>query len=70
MGISRYTLSRLKEDIEAMFPVLKNADWRRVRKNREVRRSERVKERKGEDVSDAGMTDLPFVWGLVSLVEM
>ena len=44
-----------------MLPVLKKADWRRVRKKREVRRSVRVSDRKGDDESAVGTTGLPLV---------
>jgi hypothetical protein len=44
-GMRRYTDSREKEEMEAMFPVLKKADWRRKKKNREMRASERVRAR-------------------------
>jgi hypothetical protein len=47
----RYTLSREKEEIEAILPVLKKADWRRKKKKREMRASERVRERYDEDLS-------------------
>lgn len=43
--MSLYTLSRLKLLIEAMLPVLKNALWMRVRKKREMRKSEIVRGR-------------------------
>jgi len=42
-GMSRYTASRLKEEMDAMLPVEKKADWRRKRKKREVRREESVR---------------------------
>lgn len=61
MGTSRYTLSRLKEDTEATFPVLKKADWRSVRKKRETRASDKVSDLKGEDDNAAGTTGVPFV---------
>ena len=61
MGIRRATLSRLKEDTEATFPVLKKADWMRVRKNRETRASAKVSDLKGEDDKAAGTTCVPFV---------
>src|ERR1700760_4480806 len=60
-GINRFTLSKLKEDTDAMFPVLKNADWRSVRKNRDIRASVRVSDRKGEDDSAVGTTGAPLV---------
>lgn len=44
-GMRRYTLSSEKEETEAMFPVLKKADWRRKRKKREIRASDSVKAR-------------------------
>jgi len=72
MGIRRATLSRLKEDIEATFPVLKNADWRRARKNRETRASVAVSDRNGEDVKEAGRIGVPFsfaVDGIDAMVE-
>jgi hypothetical protein len=53
-GIIRLTLSRLKEEMEAMLPVLKKADWRSVRKNKEIRASVKVSERNGEEDKDAG----------------
>lgn len=59
-GISRDTDSSEKAEMEATFPVLKNADWRMVRKKRDVRRSERVRERNGEDVRDGGIFEPPF----------
>lgn len=67
MGIRRDTDSRLKAEMDATLPVEKNADWRRVRKKREVRASERVRERKGEDESEVGMAGIvcPFVADLV-----
>lgn len=61
MGMRRATESREKAEMEATFPVLKKADWRRVRKNREMRASERVRERKGDEVSDTGPAGAPFV---------
>ena len=42
MGMSRLTASSEKEDTEAMFPVLKKADWRRYSVKREGRMSEMV----------------------------
>lgn len=44
-GIRRYTASREKEEMEAMLPVLKKADWRRKRENREMRASANVSAR-------------------------
>lgn len=44
-GISRDTLSREKDETEAMLPVLKKADWRRKRKKRAIRASEMVRPR-------------------------
>lgn len=38
-GISRYTESSEKAEMEAMLPVEKKADWRRKRKKRAGRRS-------------------------------
>jgi hypothetical protein len=61
IGIRRYTLSRLNEDTDATFPVLKKADWRSVRKKRETRASDKVSDLKGEDDSAAGTTGVPFV---------
>jgi hypothetical protein len=63
IGTRRLTLSRLKADTAAMFPVLKNADWRSVRKKREIRASVNVRDRKGNDDSDAGTTAVPLVAG-------
>lgn len=40
-GMSRYTESSEKEEMEAMLPVEKKADWRRKRKKRAGRRSAR-----------------------------
>jgi hypothetical protein len=48
MGRRRETLSRLKEEMEAMLPVLKNADCKRTKKKRATRASWRVSGRKGE----------------------
>ena len=61
IGISRWTLSRLKDDTEATFPVLKNADCSRVRKIKETRASDNVSDRKGDDSNDAGITAFPFI---------
>lgn len=61
IGIRRETLSRLKDETEATFPVLKNADWSNVRKNNEVRASDKVRERNGEEERAGGTTGLPFV---------
>ena len=47
-----------------MFPVLKNADCRRVRKKSEIRASDRVSDRKGDDANDAGTSSVPFAWAL------
>jgi len=69
MGMSRYTLSRLKDEIEAMFPVLKNADCRSVRKKREMRASVRVRDLKGEDAKDGGMLELPLLWTILGLLK-
>ena len=44
-GMSRYTASREKEDMDAMLPVLKKADCRRKRKNRAMRASASVRAR-------------------------
>lgn len=41
----RYTASRENEEMEAMFPVLKKADWRRKRENKEMRASAKVRAR-------------------------
>lgn len=60
MGMSRYTLSREKEEMDAILPVLKNADCRSVRKKREMRASERVNDLKVDDASEAGRATLPF----------
>lgn len=62
MGINLYTLSRLKEETDATFPVLKNADWRSVRKNIEIRASDNVSDRNGEDARAGGTAAEPFVW--------
>jgi len=40
--------------MEATFPVLKKADWRRVRKKRAIRRSDSVNARKGDEDIEAG----------------
>lgn len=68
-GISLLTLSKLNADIEAMFPVLKKADCKSVRKKREVRASDSVSDRKGDEASDAGTAPFPFavtaVWSLL-----
>lgn len=60
-GTSRLTLSRLKEEREATFPVQKKAAWRSVRKKSETRASDRVRVRKGDDTKDAGSLVAPFV---------
>lgn len=39
MGTNLVTLSREKEEIEAMLPVEKKADWRRKKKNNATRAS-------------------------------
>lgn len=65
MGIRRATDSRLNAEMDATFPVEKNADWRRVRKKREVRASDKVRERKGEDDKDAGMAGVGSVFPFV-----
>ena len=57
----RKTLSRLKAETAATFPVLKNADCKRVRKTSEIRASAKVSDRNGEDVRDAGPLAFPFV---------
>lgn len=44
-GISRVTLSSEKDETEAMFPVLKKADWRRKKKKRAMRASAIVRAR-------------------------
>jgi hypothetical protein len=57
MGISRDTLSRLKDETEATLPVLKKADWRSTKKKSATRASCRVRGRKGPGrvcVSSAG----------------
>ncbi len=65
--MSRYTASSEKEETEAMFPVLKKAEWRRKRAKRERRRSERVRARygllgRGRMVGgDFGLAE-PFCW--------
>lgn len=41
--------------------MLKKADWRSVRKKREIRASDNVSDRKGEEDKAAGTTGLPFV---------
>lgn len=46
IGIRRETASRLKLETEAMFPVEKNPDCKKNRKNRARRRSGRAKVRK------------------------
>lgn len=71
-GTSRLTLSRLKEEREATFPVQKKAAWRRVRKKRETRASDRVSVRKGEETRDAGSLVAPFVLvdGVFGFVKM
>jgi len=61
IGIRRYTLSRLKADTAATFPVLKNADWRSVRKTSEIRASVKVSDRNGEDERDAGILADPLL---------
>jgi hypothetical protein len=61
-GISRYTASSEKEETEAILPVLKKADWIRVRKKTEIRASERVRERKGEDVAESSVFAEPLVF--------
>lgn len=68
-GMRRLTESREKAETEATLPVEKKADWRRVRKKREVRASERVSERKGEEESEVGIAGVvwPFVAGLVEV---
>jgi len=43
-----------------MLPVLKNADCKRVRKNKEMRASDNVKERNVDDANDAGSDAAPF----------
>lgn len=45
MGISLVTLSREKEETEAMLPVEKKADWRRKKKNSAMRASAVVRMR-------------------------
>lgn len=42
MGISRVTLWRLNDDIEATLPVEKKADWRKTKKKRATRASASV----------------------------
>jgi hypothetical protein len=59
-GTSRATLSRLKEEREATFPVQKNAAWRSVRKNRDTRASAKVRLRNGELEKEAGIVVVPF----------
>lgn len=44
-GTRRETASSENEEIEAMLPVLKKADWRRYRKKRHIRASDKVSER-------------------------
>ena len=44
-----------------MFPVLKKADWRSVRKKRDIRASDKVSDRKGGDDSAVGTTGAPLV---------
>ena len=61
MGINLYTLSKLNDETDAIFPVLKNADCSRVRKKIEIRASDSVSDLNGEDDSEAGITALPFV---------
>ena len=46
MGMSLYTESKEKEEMEAMLPVPKKAIWIRKKKKRDVRVSERFKGRK------------------------
>lgn len=46
IGTRRYTDSREKEDREAIFPVPKNPVWRRIKKNKAIRASERANLRK------------------------
>jgi len=70
IGIRRYTLSRLNDEIEATFPVLKNADCSKVRKNKATRASERVSERKGDDDREAGTFGALFVVGEVETLEL
>ena len=64
MGINLDTLSRLNDETDATFPVLKNADWRSVRKNSEIRASDNVSDRKGEDANTGGTAAEPFVWAV------
>jgi hypothetical protein len=65
IGMSLDTLSRLKAETDATLPVLKKADWRSVRKKRETRASDKVSDRNGEDVREAGAAAAPFVMVLV-----
>lgn len=57
----RYTLSRLNDEIDAMFPMLKKADWRSVRKKREMRASASTSDRNGGEDKAAGTIAAPFV---------
>jgi hypothetical protein len=59
-GTKRLTDSSENAETAAILPVLKKADWRRVRKKREMRASVNVRERNGEDESEAGTTGFPF----------
>ena len=56
--------------MEATFPVEKKADWRRVRKKRAVRKSERVSERKGDGEIDGGRVMLPCAAAMGGRVDL
>jgi hypothetical protein len=64
IGISLETLSKLKAEIDATFPVLKKADWSSVRKKNETRASDKVSDRNGEGAREPGTAAVPFVVGL------
>lgn len=59
--MSRDTLSRLNAEIDAMFPVLKKADWISVRKKTEIRASANVSERKGGDDDRLGLVEVLLI---------
>ena len=68
IGISRDTLSRLNDETDATFPVLKKADWRSVRKKSETRASAKVRDRKGDDDNEVGTTGVQLVWVIDGVV--
>lgn len=49
-GMRRQTLSRLNDEMEAMFPMLKKADCRRTKKKRATRASDSLNGRNGGGV--------------------